>query len=225
LTGTVSHEVRNPLGALQNAVIVIKKLAREDEPLVKQSVALAERSISRIDDIIDDLFDYSRSRPLEVVSTKINDWLAAELDDYAPPQCVTLRREFTSGAMVDLDQERFRRLLINLLDNACQAMVGKAASESDDGEYLLTVTTALAGESVEISVSDTGSGIAPGDVEKVFEPLYSTKSFGVGLGLPIVKRIVEQHNGSIDIESQHGRSTRVAIRLPPSRPQQKAAAG
>jgi signal transduction histidine kinase len=223
LTGTVSHELRNPLGTLRNAVVSVKRFAGEGDALLTKSVALAERSITRIDNVIADLFDYSRDRPLRVVSTKLDDWLALVLDDYAPPQCVTLRRELSSGATVNLDQERFWRVVVNLLDNACQAMVGEVMSESDQGEYLLTVTSALAGESAEISVSDTGPGIAPENVEKLFEPLYSTKSFGVGLGLAIVKRIVDQHEGSIDIESQQGRRTRVVIRLPLCMPQQKAA--
>ena len=114
-----------------------------------------------------------------------------------------------AGAEAELDTERFRRCLINVIDNACQAM-----QEAPEGTGRLTVETGVRDGRLEISVSDTGPGIAPGDVEAVFEPLYSTKGFGVGLGLPIVRHIVEQHGGGIDIASTPGEGTCVTLWLP-----------
>jgi signal transduction histidine kinase len=220
LTGTVSHELRNPLGAMVAAVAAIKKLAGDDK-LLSRPVALLDRSITRCDNIIGDLLDYSRVRPLAATATALDGWLETLLDEYGVTPGVELRRELDSGATVVLDPERFRRVMVNLLDNACQAMT--AAEGSSEADAVLTVASRRVGDLVEILVSDTGPGIPPEDVEKVFEPLYSTKSFGVGLGLGIVRRIVDQHDGSIDIECQQGRGTRLVIRLPLCMPKQKAA--
>ena len=103
-----------------------------------------------------------------------------------------------------------RRVVINLVENAAQAM-GDAANT---GGGSITVRTRASGGAFELVIEDTGPGI-PGEVlSKVFEPLYSTKSFGTGLGLPTVKQIVEQHGGTVELSSQTGVGTRVVVRLP-----------
>jgi signal transduction histidine kinase len=110
--------------------------------------------------------------------------------------------------MIAIDPERVRRVLINLIDNAAQAM------PEDARERKIMVTTALVDDGfIEIAVADTGAGIPPDVLPKVFEPLFSTKSFGTGLGLPMVKQIVEQHGGTITITSEAGKGTRVTVRL------------
>jgi PAS domain S-box-containing protein len=212
LTATVSHELRNPLGAMRTSVAAIKKLTDDAEPILQTSLQIVDRSITRCDNIVGDLLDYSRTRGLETELTALDDWLAGLLDEYEPSQGVTLRQELASGASVALDRERFRRLLLNLLDNACQAMGGDDARR--DGEQVVTVASRLAEGQAEIVVSDTGPGIAPEVKDEVFEPLYSTKSFGVGLGLTIVKRIVEQHDGRIEIQSEPDRGAQFVLRLP-----------
>jgi len=98
--------------------------------------------------------------------------------------------------------------LINLIDNAAQAMPENAP------ERMIRVTTALTSDGrFEFVVADTGGGIPPDVLPKVFEPLFSTKSFGTGLGLPMVKQIVEQHDGTITIASEVGKGTSVTVRL------------
>jgi len=101
-----------------------------------------------------------------------------------------------------------RRVLINLLDNAAQAMTEPGR------ERRITVSTAHVGERFELAIEDTGAGIPSDVLPKVFEPLFSTKSFGTGLGLATVKQIVAQHDGTIDLDSEMGRGTRFIIRLP-----------
>ena len=108
-----------------------------------------------------------------------------------------------------LDGERFKRALVNLVDNAVQAM------EETPGlaERRLVVATE-GGKEPRIIVADSGPGIPPDVLPKVFDPLFSTKSFGTGLGLPTVRQIVEQHEGTVEIASRAGAGTRVEIRLP-----------
>ena len=165
-----------------------------------------ERGIVRCDAIISDLFDYSGDRPVDLCPTELDPWLAALLDEYELPPNVVLQRELHSGAVVSLGADRFRRCLLNLLDNACQAM------EGPDGR--LTVATSVEGSRAAVRVADTGCGISPGMLEKIFEPLYSSKSLGVGLGLPIVRQIVNLHGGTVEVQSQVGRGTAFTVWLP-----------
>ena len=102
-----------------------------------------------------------------------------------------------------------RRVVVNLVENAVQALADRDGPRSDHGDV-----TRAATDGFQLAVADTGPGIPAEILPKMFEPLFSTKSFGTGLGLPTVKQIVEQHGGSIFIDSTLGRGTRAAITLP-----------
>jgi signal transduction histidine kinase len=117
---------------------------------------------------------------------------------------------------VSIDRDRLRRAVINVFDNACQAMVGAGMEGAGSEAHSLTVRTRERDGRVEVIFEDTGPGMPPDIYKKIFEPLYSTKGFGVGLGLPVVKQIMEQHGGGIEIESEEGRGTRVCLWLPTS---------
>ena len=108
------------------------------------------------------------------------------------------------------DPDRIRRVLRDLIENACQAL-GELPSYY---ERRVVVRTGVAPGMVVLTVADTGPGIAPENLDRIFDPLFSTKSFGTGLGLPIVKQIVEQHGGTIRIDSEVAHGTRVRICLP-----------
>ncbi|MGH7033099.1 MAG: sensor histidine kinase, partial [Stellaceae bacterium] len=103
-----------------------------------------------------------------------------------------------------------RQVVINLIENAAQAM-GSADKPANNGR--IVVTTAARLNVFEMVIADNGPGIPAENLAKVFEPLFSTKSFGTGLGLPVVKQIIEQHGGSIAIASEPGKGTRVTIKL------------
>jgi signal transduction histidine kinase len=121
-----------------------------------------------------------------------------------------VRLDLTPGVIVDVDAERLRHAIGNVLQNAIQAI--EACQPAGGGE--VTIRTVLEGNTLVLSVSDNGCGM-PTDVSaRIFEPLFSTKAFGVGLGLPLVKRIVEQHGGDVTVESQLGRGTRIVMCLP-----------
>jgi signal transduction histidine kinase len=150
-----------------------------------------------------------------MVPTTIDPWLGAVLDEQALPSGMALRRDLSAaGAEVPLDNDRFRRVVINLFDNACQAMTEDRETSGVAPRHCLTVTTRAPDDRVEISFSDTGPGIPPDVMSKVFEPLFTTKLTGVGLGLPMVKQIVEQHGGGMEISSERDRGTHVTLWLP-----------
>ena len=205
LTATVSHELRNPLGALRTAVAVMKRVTDDDNPLLLESADIADRSINRCDAIITDLLDYTRLHPLNLTPIWVDQWLDGLLDDYRVPEGIELRRDFASEVEIHFDSELVRRILLNLLDNAAQAMIGdEPASGAPGGGHVLTVASRMGNGRLEMSVGDTGPGI-PSDIRgDIFEPLFSTKHFGVGLGLPIVMQIAKQHGGGVEVSQAAG---------------------
>ncbi|MGH6959920.1 MAG: ATP-binding protein, partial [Dongiaceae bacterium] len=164
--------------------------------------------------IITDLLEFTRVRDLNRQVSPIDAWLAELLDEHELPAGVELRREMSCGSDVALDKDRFRQVLVNLLDNAAQAMLDSSWEPGADRPRRITVRTEIAGPHVRLSVLDTGPGIAPDLRAKIFEPLFTTKNFGVGLGLPTVRQIVEQHGGTIEVDSAPERGTEFVIWLP-----------
>jgi len=212
LTATVAHELRNPLSAIQNSLVVIAESARRAGLDLERPLGRVDRGIKRCDGIIGDLLDYTHSRKLNRSPALADAWLLDVLNAQQLPAGIRLvPRPGAPHCTISIDQERMRRVVINLVENAAQAMAEPLPS---GGERRITVTSAASPAGYALSVEDTGPGIAPEVLPRVFEPLFTTKSFGAGLGLPTVKQIVEQHEGSVEMTSEIGRGTRVIIRLP-----------
>ncbi len=214
LTATVSHELRNPLGSIRNALAVIQRLADEDNPMMNNSMKIAERGISRCDNIITELLDFSRVRNLNWEITDIDAWLGEVLDTYEHTPDIKLARELEAGVEIPCDRERLLRVVLNVLDNGCQAVASGEGTQGPARKPWVTVTTRLGDRYVEIVIADNGPGMSAEQQKKVFEPLFSTKSFGVGLGLPMVKQIMEQHGVSVTIDSEVGQGTQMRLLLP-----------
>jgi signal transduction histidine kinase len=223
ITATVSHELRNPLGAIRSASDAIRALVGDGDPQMNRAIALLERSQVRCDKVITELLDFTRVRELNLTNTRVDDWLGALLDEYQPAPDIGLRRELVSGVESAIDRDRLERALRNVLDNACHAMASPIGGEVVGSDHTLTVASRVSGDRLEISVVDSGSGIAPEVKAKVFEPLFSTKSYGVGLGLPMVRQIAEQHGGGVEIQSEVGRGTEVVLWIPQRAAEEEAA--
>lgn len=210
LIGTVSHEIRNPLGTIRGSVFSVGQLVKKgDYSRLEPILARAERNIKRCDRIIEELLDFTRPRKLERQATALDSWLAEVLEEIPLEGTVRIAPALESGAVIGVDREQLRRAVVNLVNNAAQAMEG--AQGVGDTIY---VTTRADGSGVEIVITDEGPGIAPELMEKIFEPLFSTKGFGVGLGIPIIKDIVETHGGRLRYESTVGRGTAAHLWLP-----------
>jgi signal transduction histidine kinase len=181
---------------------------------VERALDRVDRNIERCARIINDILDFTRVRDLSREPVALDAWLGEALAEIAVPASVTVRRELLFGDALPLDRERFRQIIVNLIDNAAQAMVDPGWTPADDRQRAITVRTEAAGPHVRLSVSDNGPGISQDRLPKIFEPLFTTKSFGVGLGLPTVRQIVEQHGGTIDVESTVDVGTTFTIWLP-----------
>jgi len=211
LTATVAHELRNPLSAIRNTLFTVKELAAASEVKLDRPIGRMERSIERCDRIISDLLEYTRDRELKRTNIAFDHWIAEVVADQNVPASVVLTSELgATQAVVPVDLERMRRVIINLVENAAQAL----AELPSGSEKRITLRTGMTDNELVLAIEDTGPGIAPDVLARIFEPLFSTKSFGTGLGLPTVKQIVIQHGGSITVDSEIGRGTCMMVRLP-----------
>lgn len=214
LTATVSHELRNPLGAMAPSLYVIKKQVSSEELKIQQSIDRIERNVMRCDRIIDELLDFTRITSINLIEGQLDPWLEEVLSEQEIPFGIKLT---TLYELVDtwtgFDSDLLRRAVINVVENACHAMLDESGQNVIDGAQL-KVSTHLSEQRIEIRVEDNGMGIQPEVLKRIFEPLYSTKGFGVGLGMPTVKQIMEQHRGGIDIVTEEKIGTLVTLWLP-----------
>jgi signal transduction histidine kinase len=214
LAGTVSHELRNPLATIRNSIDILRKMTDGKATAADRAVARIDRAVQRCDAIVGDILEFSRVQELNREPTAIDAWLQEMLDEHEVPSSPRVRRELMAGAETMLDRTRFRQVLVNLVDNAAQAMADPQWQPGPDHEPTITVRTELAGPHIRLSVSDNGPGIVADKLSKIFEPLFTTKTRGVGLGLPTVRKLVEQHGGTIDVESREGGGTTFTVWLP-----------
>ncbi len=217
MASKISHEMRNPLGTIRTTLYYIRELARGRVTGAEQAFDRIDRNITRCDNIVDELSEYTRVRAFNFVLTEIDKWLQVEIGSRKIPPEVKVGTRFTSGARVLIDQESFHKCLQNILDNSVQAVIGEMGHAGTAGavrEKSISVESRVSGRRIEIDVHDTGGGIKEENIEKIFEPLFSTRGFGVGLGLPIAKQIIEQHSGGIEVRSEPGEWTRVILWLP-----------
>ena len=211
LTATVSHELRNPLGTIRSALYSISRRVDDQTGPIRRAVERAERGIIRCDRIVEELLGYTRTPSLELVATHIDKWLDSILNEEVLPEAIQVVRDFHADVKIDMDRERLQRCIINIVANSVQAIeqAGKAR-----GEGRLVVSTAIVSGYVEIVIEDNGVGIPFENIEKIFEPLFSTKNFGVGLGVPIARQVIEQHGGAMTYQSEPGTFTKTILRLP-----------
>lgn len=209
VTASVSHELRNPLGTLRSTLFSIARRIQGLDLGLEPALERGERSIQRCDRIIDEFLDFTRTVSMDRERVDLDAWLRNVLDDISIPESVQCRFSLESGLELDVDPERLRRAVINVVNNAVQALVDHS------GEFKrLRVKSRQRGEHFEIVVKDNGPGIPPEEIGRIFEPLYSTKSFGVGLGVPIVKEIMEKHGGGVEYHSVVGQGTTVVLWVP-----------
>jgi PAS domain S-box-containing protein len=215
LTATVSHELRNPLSAIRNSLYVIAQTARMGNLAIERPVDRINRSIQRCESIIAQLVEYSQIRSLKRRSVALDKWLADVLDEQTLPASITLERAFGAGGeIVSCDADHLHRVVFALIENAVQAIERAETDQPSGRAHRVTVTSRLSGDRAEIEVADNGPGIAPQVLQRIFEPLFSTKAFGIGLGLALARQILDYHGGGIDVVNAPGQGVRAILWLP-----------
>lgn len=210
ITATVSHELRNPLGTLVSSVDVVRRSIDSPPEQLRGELDRIQRNVWRCVRIIEDLLEFSRRKDIRPVPLAIDSWVEQQIAEQQDTKDIRIHRDLSSGAIVSIDGERLRQAFVNVLHNAVQAI--EAASPRVDGQ--IRITTQVGGQELRLSVRDNGIGMDPETQARMFEPLFSTKAFGVGLGMPLVKRVLDQHGGRITVESVAGQGTAVVMHLP-----------
>jgi two-component system sensor histidine kinase AtoS len=196
LTAGVAHEVRNPLGIIRASVQLLED-AQCDQTRIHSAAEVIKQEIDRLDRVIKALLDFGRPSKPTMVDTDINSVLEdVELFTGRFAKQANTHIEFDLGTdlpKVQGDPDQLKQVFLNLVTNAVQAM-------GDEGGTI-TIKTGVVGDYVSISVADTGPGIPQKDLPKVFDPFFTRRAEGTGLGLTIVHRIVDEHDGHIEVES------------------------
>lgn len=206
MVARVAHEVKNPLQYIGTGVDLLREHVRE-EPAAGLLRDI-RTGVQTLDAIVQELLDFSRPMRLERVPVDLNDLAREAASRVVPPEVPVTLDLAPDLPEVQADGYKLRQVIENLLRNAVESLVGPARSNR-----IVLATRADEG-GVRIGVRDTGVGIAPADIERVFEPFYTSKTSGSGLGLPVVQRIVEAHGGSVRVESRPGEGTLVEVWLP-----------
>lgn len=206
LAGSVGHELRNPLSVIGNSAYFLKMKLDPANDIIRKHLDIIEENILRTNNIISELLGFSKTGTLFLAQTDINSDIVTVLSSVEIPESITVEtvlNETLPTVSVDVDQ--IRRAILNLILNAIQSM-------PEGGT--LKIQTAQEKGAIHITIQDSGQGIPEENLDKIFEPLFTTKPKGIGLGLVVVKNIVERHQGSIQVQSEVGKGTTFTILLP-----------
>jgi len=229
LAGGVGHELRNPLGAIKNAAYFLNMVLEKPQPDVKETLEILNQEVATSEKIISSLLGFARTRPPMRRKVDLNDVVRAALAHTAVPEDVEVVSQLDEALPVILaDPDQLVQVCGNIILNGVQAMPPLSSPPRAGGTKRgrLVVKTLVssvepsevAGDWVAVSFTDTGVGIAEENLEKIFEPLFTTKAKGIGLGLPLVKTLVEANGGSIEVESEVGQGSTFTVRLPTDGP-------
>jgi signal transduction histidine kinase len=219
-TSSIAHEIRNPLAGITAGIQYLAKDMQGEEATHVQFI-LAE--VDRLNRIINDLFSVGRPLELAPRSTDVVELVERSLRTLATrfeKHQVQWDHQSAPGLpLIDLDADRIEQVLINFIQNAIDASPPGAVVTIEErlGSSLDPLGDSLDVDSLIIDVSDCGEGITEEDKEKIFEPFYTTKSSGTGLGLYVCHHIVEGHGGQIVVESRHGEGSHFLLCLPMGR--------
>ncbi len=210
MASVVGHEIRNPLAVINNSVYFLKtKLAQvlQGDPKLSKHVKIIESEIQQANGIINEILTYSRSRELKPERVGINAWLEEVLSVYPFPPHIRVDKAFCAeNPSVDIDVTEMQQAVRNIIGNAIEVMPNSGT---------VRVRTAMSGgETVFIELSDTGPGMPRDVMDKIFTPFFTTKARGTGLGLAVVRKVMDRHRGRVEVESEAGRGTMFRLYLP-----------
>jgi len=211
MAATFAHEVRNPLTSLKTFAQLMPE--KYDDVEFREGFSkIVVGEIQKIDDLISDLLDFSAEKKSARVAEYDLVEIVDETIDYVKGKLglarknIIIEKEYARKSVIMMgDVKQLRQLFTNLVTNGCQAM---------NGEGMLRVKINPDGDNVDVSITDTGKGIHPDDIPKIFDPFVTNKETGTGLGLPISKKILEEHNGRLHVESTLSKGSTFTVTLP-----------
>ena len=223
IAGSVSHELRNPLGVINNAIYFLNLVQPEADEKIKKYHDMIEHEVQTADKIIGDLLNFARLKSADRELVAIPELVQRVMERFPAPASVKVALKIPADLpMVFADPRQVEQVLGNLVTNACQAMVstigvakgGKLTVRGDCVGAKNAPRNDNSQQWVRIAVKDTGTGITPENMPKLFEPLFSTKVKGIGLGLMVSQKLAEANGGRIEVESEPGKGSTFTVYLP-----------
>ena len=209
LSAGLAHELRNPLHTMKTSAELLLKSVEKENEVAREMAGFISSEVDRTNSLVTRFLDFARPLALRADIADVHqpiDRAIAQVGRHDPPLDVAIYRNYSPDVRpFPFDSELMERVFYNLILNAAQASPSHGA---------VTVKTRQLNGAVEIAVIDCGSGIDKTNLESIFNPFFTTRAAGVGLGLPIVSKIVDQHGGGITVESEKGEGSVFRILLP-----------
>ena len=206
MSGSVGHELRNPLATISNAVYYLNMVLSDADDDVREYLEIIATQSRNAEKVISDLLDFARIKTLQKEHIGVLAVVELALEQMTIPEAIRLECDVPETLPgLTVDRRHFEQVLLNLLKNACDAM-------PDGGN--LTIRANANDERISIAVSDNGCGIPEGTMKKLFDPLFTTKPTGIGLGLAISKHLIELNGGEIVVESREGEGSTFTLSFP-----------
>ena len=211
LAAGIAHEIRNPLTSI-NILIHSLRENLPSENIHREDLKVIEEEMHRINDIVDQFLRFAKPASPLLEKTELLPIFEETLQLLKPQieaQQITVQKDFKSLPPITIDKEQIKQVILNLILNSIQAM-------PEGGQLALKGQASEDHQWVQLSIQDSGTGILPEDMNKLFDPFFSTREGGIGLGLSIAHRIIDQHHGKIEVESKPGKKTLFTLWLPNS---------
>lgn len=214
MASSIGHELRNPLSVITSAVYYLKMVQPNADDKIKQYLGIIDQEVHTSEKIISDLLDFARIKSVDREVVSVSDLIHQTLERFPVPPEV----EVTVEILEDLprafvDPRQMTQVLGNLTLNACQSMLPPASTAAPKSAQL-SLYSSVQDDMIKIIVKDNGVGIPPENMKKIFEPLFTTKAKGVGLGLPVSQKLVEANGGRIEVTSEAGKGSSFSVFLP-----------
>jgi PAS domain S-box-containing protein len=208
VAGSVGHELRNPLAVMNNAVYFLKTRLADGDEITREYLEIIKAEIDGAERIVSDLLDAVRTKPPQSAAVCVRELLNQTLRKVNLPATLTLSLDLPETLPpLRVDALQIQQVLRNLINNGLEAM-------AEDGTLCIRALENRPEGTVTLSVADSGSGIAPEMLDKLFQPLFTTKARGIGLGLVVVKNLIEANGGRVGVESIPGEGSRFFVTLP-----------
>jgi PAS domain S-box-containing protein len=202
LAGGVGHELRNPLGAIKNATYFLNMALEDPEPQVKEAVGILDKEVTTSEKIITSLLDFAQRKPPSRGKVDVNEVVQKALSRTTVPENVEVVSQLDEPLpTIMADPDELCQAFGNIILNAIQAMTSLSSVKTPEGGTLTIKTKVDSPQWVAVSFTDTGGGISREKLGKIFEPLFTTRAKGIGLGLALAKTLVEGHGGTIEVEN------------------------
>jgi len=209
LSAGLAHELRNPLGTMKTSAEMLMKSVDAGNAVAREMAGFISSEVDRTNSLVTRFLDFARPLAIRLEKTdlaQVIDQAVSDIEKHSPPLDVAIYKNYSPEIPpFFLDGQLMERVLYNLLLNAAQVSPPRGS---------VTVKTRQVGDMVEIAVIDRGPGIDPKNMESIFNPFFTTKSSGVGLGLAIVSKIVDEHGGSISVKSEPGGGSVFRVYVP-----------